>query len=94
MFQEDVPNSKSFARNILQDDIVQLETAIRLLSEGIVLNTKKDTLNAGWPKAEARTVEVDVFYDGVGDQFCVFRKVSEYKKKSRIFPYIFFQVKY
>lgn len=76
MFPEDDPESKSFARSMLKDDINKIENAIRLLSKGIVLNTEKDTLNAGWPNTKACVVEVDVVYDEVEDQFYVSRKVS------------------
>lgn len=81
MIPEDDSESKSFARDILKDDILKIENAVRLLSKGIVLKTKKDALKDGWPKTEACVVEVDVVYDEVEDQFCVSRKVL---KKSRI----------
>lgn len=79
MFPEVDTDRKSFARDILKDDILKIENAIGSLSENVVLNTKKDTWKAKWPKAEARVVEVEVVYDGVEDQFFVSRKVSNDK---------------
>lgn len=73
------PKNKSFARDILEDDIPEIENAIISLSESVVLKTKKDIWKAKWPKAEARVVEVEVVYDGVEDKFFVSRKVSNNK---------------
>lgn len=82
----DVPGNESFARTILNDDILELETAIQSLSREIVLTKLMDTktrfmLDPFTPQVNACVFEVDVVYegdvDGNGDQFCVIRKVPE-----------------
>lgn len=77
----DVPGNESFARTILNDDILELETAIQSLSREIVLTKTLRILDLSTPQVDACVYEVDVVYegdgDGNGDQFLVIRKVPE-----------------
>lgn len=74
----DVPGNESFARTILNDDILELETAIQSLSREIVLTKTLHMLDLFTPQVDACVYEVDVVYegdgDGNGDQFLVIRK--------------------
>lgn len=77
----DVPGHESFARTILNNEILELETAIQSLSREIVLTNTLDMLDPFTPQVDACVYEVDVVYegdeDGNGDQFLVIRKVPE-----------------
>lgn len=66
------PLEKSFARGILQDDILDFVGFIQSLSKGIVLTTKQNSNDT--PTYEAFMFQVYVFYDG--DQFNVLKMVS------------------
>lgn len=74
----DVPGHESFARTILNNEILELETAIQSLSREIVLTNTLDMLDPFTPQVDACVYEVDVVYegdgDGNGDQFLVIRK--------------------
>lgn len=88
VFPDDVPGNKSFAREILEDDIRKLEYAIVSLSKGILPKPYKETSEHEWPQVKVIVVEVNVVYDENTDQFCVFRKVSE-DEKMYFYSYFF-----
>lgn len=84
MLPDDVPGEKSFAREILEDDIPKIESAIVSLSKGFALESFVHPFKYGWPQDVKVIVdEVNVVYED-GDQLCVFIKVSD----------LFFQVQY
>lgn len=75
---DDVPGNESFARDILEDDIIELESAIVSLSKGVALKPDMHSLKHEWSKVvKVIVVEVNVVYDEDGDQLCVFIKVPE-----------------
>lgn len=79
-FPTDVPGCESIARKVLRHDKEMFVTAIRSLSQRIVLSSSKKAITS-IPQLEVCVFEVEVVYDDGGDgkeetQFCVFRKVS------------------
>lgn len=79
-FPTDVPGCESIARKVLGHDIKMFVTAIRSLSQRIVLSSSKKAITPK-PQVEVCVFEVEVVYGDGGDgkeetQFCVFRKVS------------------
>lgn len=88
VFPDDVPGNKSFAREILEDDILKLESAIVSLSKEILPKTYMHTSKHEWSEVEVIVVEVNVVYDENTDQFCVFREVSE-DEKMYFYSYFF-----
>lgn len=69
------PFSKSFVRQIIQEDMLRkLEIAVESLSKGIVLTKNIPSKRHDLPTVEACVLEVDVVYEG--DRFRATIKVK------------------